>query len=327
VNERPTNPNEEYDRELEAAWGGRSNEEPPASVDDAIRAAARRAIGSAPVGAASTRRSLTARNWRPFAAVAAVAGLAFGLLRWLPRDGEIAPPVEPPMSRSESSAPALAKERSPDEADRERARRDTAAASDSKYLESPTLGAQRAPEAPRAESPSYMTAPPQPELRAPQGEVRAPAPPAAAIELPSPAAADATTPSTRLLTGQRSAASASGLPSASPGVTGGALAAAGSAPTDAVRAAEAPEQKSSSLQHRDAAITNTTAAIAAAPPAAASEPTQRPPEAWVHEIEALHAAGYDERAAEQLRKFRASYRNADQYLPDPLRPWAASVKD
>jgi len=94
-----------------------------------------------------------------------------------------------------------------------------------------------------------------------------------------------------------------------------------------VRAAEAPEQKSSSLQHRDAAITNTTAAIAAAPPAAASEPTQRPPEAWVHEIEALHAAGYDERAAEQLRKFRASYRNADQYLPDPLRPWAASVKD
>jgi hypothetical protein len=70
-----------------------------------------------------------------------------------------------------------------------------------------------------------------------------------------------------------------------------------------------------------------TAATGVAAPVAAAKPEQREPAAWVHEIEALHAAGYDDRAAAQLRKFRASYRNADEFLPDALRSWAASVKD
>jgi hypothetical protein len=49
------------------------------------------------------------------------------------------------------------------------------------------------------------------------------------------------------------------------------------------------------------------------------------PEAWARHIAALHANGDVAAAAGELRAFRTAYPGADAYLPQALRPWAASV--
>jgi hypothetical protein len=48
-------------------------------------------------------------------------------------------------------------------------------------------------------------------------------------------------------------------------------------------------------------------------------------EAWIARIVALHAAGELAAAADALRAFRAADADADTYLPDSLRDWAAAV--
>jgi hypothetical protein len=49
------------------------------------------------------------------------------------------------------------------------------------------------------------------------------------------------------------------------------------------------------------------------------------PAAWASRIASLHDAGDLSAAAAELRAFRASNADADLYLPEPLRAWAASV--
>ena len=63
-------------------------------------------------------------------------------------------------------------------------------------------------------------------------------------------------------------------------------------------------------------------AAGAAAPSAAAPMT---PEAWARHIAALHANGDVVAAASELRAFRATYPDADAYLPQAMRPWAASV--
>jgi hypothetical protein len=76
---------DEHDRKVDAAWRQRFDEEPPASLDASIRAAARR---EAATNAMQGRRPPRAwrSEWVPLAAAAGVAVVAFGLLRWLPVD-------------------------------------------------------------------------------------------------------------------------------------------------------------------------------------------------------------------------------------------------
>ena len=62
------------DRDIVATWRAASRDEPPAALDDAIRAAARRAVGAGP------SRARHMRTW-PLAAAAVMAVLAVGLLR------------------------------------------------------------------------------------------------------------------------------------------------------------------------------------------------------------------------------------------------------
>jgi len=95
----------ERDRELDAAWRAASREEPPAALDDAVRAEARRAVAAAP--GARPRHA-----WRyPAAAAATVALLAFGIAQMTSRD-EVEPlasrPAVAPSTPSESAAPAPA---------------------------------------------------------------------------------------------------------------------------------------------------------------------------------------------------------------------------
>jgi hypothetical protein len=93
----------ERERELDAAWRAVSREEPPAALDDAVRAEARRAVGAAP--GARPRHA-----WRyPAAAAATVALLALGIAQMTSRD-EVEPlekrPTVTPSAPAESAAPA-----------------------------------------------------------------------------------------------------------------------------------------------------------------------------------------------------------------------------
>jgi len=65
------------DRDIVATWRAASRDEPPAALDDAIRAAARRAVGAGP------SRARHMRTW-PLAAAAVMAVFAIGLLQLTP---------------------------------------------------------------------------------------------------------------------------------------------------------------------------------------------------------------------------------------------------
>src|SRR5450631_4088240 len=67
----------DVDDKLDAAWRAASREEPPAALDDALRAAARRAVGAGP------SRARHMQSW-PLAAAAVVAVLAIGIVQMTP---------------------------------------------------------------------------------------------------------------------------------------------------------------------------------------------------------------------------------------------------
>lgn len=68
----------EIDPELDATWRAASREQPPAALDDAIRAAARREVGAKPGGFRAAPR------WWPLAAAATVAAIAVGIVQMTP---------------------------------------------------------------------------------------------------------------------------------------------------------------------------------------------------------------------------------------------------
>lgn len=82
---------DDNDRELAAAWRAASRDEPPAALDDALRAAARRAVGAGP------SRTKHMRTW-PLAAAAVMAVFAIGLLQLTPPEQ-----VSPGMDADSSS--------------------------------------------------------------------------------------------------------------------------------------------------------------------------------------------------------------------------------
>jgi hypothetical protein len=95
----------ERDPALDAAWREASREEPPAALDDAIRAAARRELGAAP------RHRRDKHWWYPLAAAAMVALIAVGLLQLTPPE-QVAlivaekPTAPPAAQREPAAAPA-----------------------------------------------------------------------------------------------------------------------------------------------------------------------------------------------------------------------------
>lgn len=95
----------ERDPRIDAAWRAASRDEPPAALDDAIRAAARRAVDSAP------QRRRDKHWWYPFAAAATVAVIAVGLLQLTPPE-QVTPAIvadAPKVAKQEAasaSAPA-----------------------------------------------------------------------------------------------------------------------------------------------------------------------------------------------------------------------------
>src|SRR5713101_3130634 len=82
---------DERDRRVDAAWSAASREEPPPSLDAAIRAAARRAVDAAP------RPKRDKHWWYPLAAAATVAVLAVGIIQLTPPE-QVAPTIVADMA-------------------------------------------------------------------------------------------------------------------------------------------------------------------------------------------------------------------------------------
>jgi len=88
----------EIDPELDATWRAASREQPPAALDDAIRAAARREVGERPGGLRGAPR------WLPFAVAATVAAIAVGIVQMTPPE-QVTPAAIPaaPHTASDSA--------------------------------------------------------------------------------------------------------------------------------------------------------------------------------------------------------------------------------
>jgi hypothetical protein len=89
-------PNDLRDPRFDAAWRSASHEEPPAALDDAIRAAARREVSAGPqstkMRAPSTRSALSPQRWwAPLAAAATIGAIAVGVLQLASPDKVVAP--------------------------------------------------------------------------------------------------------------------------------------------------------------------------------------------------------------------------------------------
>ncbi len=92
------------DGTLERTWREASDEQPPAHLDAAIVAAARRAVGGrgeqpTPAPARTASRTWLTR-WQPLVAAASIAGLAFVVVQMLPREHSRAP-----LPQRQQSAP------------------------------------------------------------------------------------------------------------------------------------------------------------------------------------------------------------------------------
>jgi hypothetical protein len=73
------------DPELDALWRAQSHDEPPPALDDAIRAAAHRAVHAQPVSTTVRARS-SWPAWAGFAAAASIGAIAIGVWQLQPRD-------------------------------------------------------------------------------------------------------------------------------------------------------------------------------------------------------------------------------------------------
>jgi len=90
----------ERDSRVDTAWKAASREEPPVALDDAIRAAARKAVDAQP------RRVRDKHLWYPYAAAATVAVIAVGLLQVTPPE-QVNPTIVADADRTQKQdAPA-----------------------------------------------------------------------------------------------------------------------------------------------------------------------------------------------------------------------------
>jgi hypothetical protein len=285
------------DPRLDAAYREAPRDEPPAELDERIRAAARRAVSAGPESFDAAervrdRRSWAAR-WRVPVSLAATVVVVVTLTVMMQDEESRRARLDTPMNGAHPAA-------APDSAtlEAEAARADARVASPPPAQpfkpQVPVPEEQRAP-APRApaelESPSASGALSK-ELENRQTEV-APAPPPAVQAAPAAPAAIPPPPQ------------AKPAPQASPPPAAREL--MRSAPSGA---ADAQLERDRALADRPGRLERGAAAPAAA------EAKVRTPDAWIEEIRRLKAQGRDAEAAAELAEFRK--RHPDYTLPPDL---------
>ena len=308
------------------AWREHVRDEPPPAIDDAIRAAARRAVDAKPQVA---RKVAEAREpwrwWMPLAAAATIGAVAIGVLQNMPQDaGEAtvvsdmtdARPAAPaaPAAPATHAAPAPMREAVPQ---KQVAPPATAPETrDRTPLPMPRLQASKPDAAQkRADAPSEAK------------ETFVPSPPADARQVEAAsdklkqeqvgALAKRAQPIDDLARrNERDAGSsfaASPPPASAPATAPAKDAADADAPESRakVRAAEAPAVASHAAAGRSAREPQAMAVT--------------PPDTFVATIRRLLAAGDRDGAVRELQRFRRTHADADARLPDDLKAFAASV--
>jgi len=312
----------ERDHRLDAAWSAASREEPPPSLDAAIRAAAR------PAGDAAPRPQRDKHWWYPLATAATVAVLAVGILQLTPPE-QVAPTIVADMTVT------------PREANKDVA----VAPADTKTVEPSAAITAPSP-----------TATPSPPAQPPARRARGAATRSVAGER-APAPASESDTLNQSLTAKRELASQDKFASAKPDTAAAntaASSAAAPAPVAPPRSepfpgAAAPEPRRDAYADERKAAANAPAGAAApqvarsaAAPSAeeaqmrervatakvatvkAKEGAARSVEEWIKRIRDLKNTGRQDEAAKELAAFRNEYgERADALLPADLRAMKA----
>jgi hypothetical protein len=259
------------DPRIDAAYRATPREEPPAELDERIRAAARRAVSAGPQSADAAARARVQRSW---------------LARW-----------RVPVSLAATVVIVVTLTVMMQDEESRRAKLDAQVDGPPPAAEVPQRAAPAAEDA-RTTSPAAQPFKPQPPVtgapRAP-AETPAPAPaPQAAEKLEAPAASGALSKERE----NRQADTAAALPPPAPAVQ--AAPAAPSAP--ATRAV--PSREAAEALARDRAVADRPGRMERGAMPDAAEPKARTPEAWIEEIRRLKAQGRDAEAALELAEFR-----------------------
>ena len=332
------------DEGVARAWREHVRDEPPPAVDDAIRAAARRAVGAKPQVTSKVAEAREPwRWWMPIAAAATIGAIAIGVLQNLPQD-TAEPTVVSDLSsvrREASQAPAsppapaaTAPASVPPTAPMQEAvpQKKVAPATapevrDRTPLPMPRLQAAKPDAAPkRADAPSESK------------ETFVPPPPNDARQLEAGAdkfkqeqqvAALEKRPEQTESAARRNERDApSGFVASPPPA---------SAPAPSLAGSVAPAREAKDAL--DAVAPESRAKLRAAAPAAQStqaaaggravnEPQAMavtPPDTFIATIRRLLAAGDRDGAVRELQRFRRTHADADARLPDDLKAFAASV--
>jgi hypothetical protein len=269
------------DPRIDAAYRATPREEPPAELDERIRAAARRAVADGPrssdAGArAPDRRSWVAR-WRVPVSLAATVVIVVTLTVMMQdeesRRAKLDAQVNGPPSAAEApqrAAPAAEDART--------------AVPGAQPPQPPITGAPRAP----AEAPAAAPAP------------------QAAEKLETPAASGALSQERE----NRQADTAAAVPPPAPAVQP----APAAPPAPAMRAV--PSREAAEALARDRAVADRPGRMERGAMPDDAEPKARTPEGWIEEIRRLKAQGRDAEAALELVEFRK--RHPDFALPPDL---------
>ena len=328
------------DLRVDRAWREASREEPPATLDAALLAAAHRAVGAGPQPAGAREAIAVRRQWWPLAAAATVAAIAVGVLQLATPEHVGAPAADqavvsdmPVAQKAGSTAlpapgdtrtpipaapPPPVAETKPDGKAEARARGDGAegARADAPARASPSAIASAVrPQAPAATQ--GLPPAPEPFPAAPKSSANTVAPPAA--QAAAPFAAPPVTPSAAPSATQPHAAALSAMPSAESAMRKEmppSPATAGHVVAERTSAAPAPMAKMAASRVADAGAADGRAKNRAPLPI---------PE-WIALIRRLRDESKSAEAAKELAAFRAAHADHEKLLPPDLRDWHPQEK-
>ncbi len=302
------------DPRLEALWREASREEPPAQLDDAIRAAAHRAVQSkpTPAGAPSPRSRAPWPAWAPFAAAASIGAIAIAVWQVVPQDLDETRVVASDTPRRAEVA--------------EVAKPETRAVVPSTVQAPPA-----APSTAQVRPASPMAPTPTAKARADAREEAFVAPPPAAEAASTSAAGGAPAtggaPDARDKRAEPQVTAADALANV-PKAAVAAASAPPAAPAGNAAPALARERANGTLMAQRAAPPQSAAAPQPAPPHSAASPQPPAPQsvdAFIAAIDQARAEHRDVEAEALLQAMRARYPDADARLPTRLRDWASRI--
>jgi hypothetical protein len=332
----------ERDSELDALWRRHSREEPPAALDDAIRAAAHRAVHAKPATSSPRARAPWAA-WTTLAAAASIGAIAVGVWQLQPREldetkvvasdsprrvdarREAAAPTAPSprmaLDGATPSAPSSERDQPlPQHGD---AAREPAAVAREAAKPSPFPGASgNVAPSPRDAARPAQSAGARASTESTQPAMAAQAPAASDLKsMPAPpAAGDANRPESTTRFAEPAAKRADSQAAGDAKVATGAATSRFAEPAAKVAGAQAPAD----------ATASTAATLSAASPAPMRmrEDKSAAPRTVADFVEAIRRAQADHRdgdARAELATMRAQYPDADAQLPADLHAWAVGV--